>query len=237
MHAPGCQEMHDRIEENCEKLGMAMNKAKTQILCITTAINYQVRSAIKIGDEVRKSQDTLKILGFTFGRRPTMHAHIETIRRKYAARSWSLIHLKRAGIPKAVLCQVFSSMIRPVIEYASVVYHSMLCEDLNEEIERFQRSALKIIYGFKVSYSDALRLSGLQRLEKRREKLMLDFALKAEKDSRYGKWFPPHPTYNHNIRKPMKYVEAFANRDRLKNSPVIYMRKMLNQFYAVPGNT
>ena len=49
---------------------MLVNEAKTQLLCITSAINYDVRSEMCVGGNTITSADTLKIVGYTFGRRP-----------------------------------------------------------------------------------------------------------------------------------------------------------------------
>ena len=135
-------------------------------------------------------------------------------------------------LSKKTRCEIFACLVRPVIEYAAAVYEHMLNGDLSEDIERMQRMSLKTIFGRKVSYESALDQSGLPRMDTRRKKLALEFALKCEENPRYKRWFPPHPTYDHNVRAPLKYTEMFASKDRLKNSPVFRMRKILNEHYA-----
>ena len=78
-----------------------------------------MRSYITVEEEKIVSSDELKILGFTFGRRPTVRPHFEATRRKYAARKHSIRHLKKIGIKKEQLVRIYSNMVRPVIEFAS----------------------------------------------------------------------------------------------------------------------
>ena len=59
------EEFLNNVRVNCSERGMLLNDNKTQILCISTAINYEVRSFIRLQDGPRISSDTLKVVGFT----------------------------------------------------------------------------------------------------------------------------------------------------------------------------
>ena len=156
---------------------------------------------MRVNGEDLISGEKLKILGFTLGRRPTMRPHYESILTKYAARTHVIRHLKKVDLANQTLANIFCSMVRPIIEYAAQIYHHMLSDELSQEIEKMQRDVFKTIYGFETSYADALALSGLITLEKRREQLALNFALSVEKNPKYSDWFPPHPEYAYNVRK------------------------------------
>ena len=122
---------------------MLVNEKKTQLLCITSAINYDVRSFVRLPGEVRTSTDTLKVVGFTFGRRPGAAEHVKALRRSYGARSWAIRHLKRSGIGQETLVRIYCALIRPVLEYASPAFHTILTQQQSDELERFQRTSLK----------------------------------------------------------------------------------------------
>ena len=232
VRAPYCEKIHDIVAKNSRAIGMKLNSAKTQLLCITAAINYEVRSTIDIEGTQIVSGDELKVLGFTMGRRPTMRPHVEAMKKKYVTRTHVIRHLKKVGFANHKLTKILCSLIRPIIEFAAQVYHHMLTEELNEEIERLQRDVLKSIYGFDTPYSTALEISNLETLESRRKTLALNFALSLEKNAKFSSWFPLQGEYRHNIREKKKYKEEFALRDRLRNSPVFSMRRMLNDHYA-----
>ena len=118
--------------------------------------------------------------------------------------------------------------LRSAVEYCAATYHSMLNKDQSDRIEKLQMKALKTIYGWNRSYSDLLAASGLETLENRRKKLVDNFAVKTSKNNRFSHWFPSaHPT-GHNTRSTRPYLEEFSRTERLKNSPVYYMRRRLN---------
>ena len=148
--------------------------------------------------------------------------------KKYNARSWVVRHLKAAGVPNEDIIKVYTATIRSSIEYASAVYHTMLTTSQSEEIERMQRRCLKIIYGFRVSYREALERSGLLPMTERRIQAFTKFTNKTAASGKFDHWFPLQEKTNYNLRKTQKYVEFHANTDRLYKSPIFSMRRLLN---------
>ena len=80
---------------------------------------------------------TMKVLGFIFSNSPTAREHIVNVRKKFRQRFWTLWNLKRNGFTEEELVTVYKSSIRPVVDYLDVVYHSMLTDDLDEELDLF----------------------------------------------------------------------------------------------------
>ena len=56
-----------------------------------------------------------------------MRAHVKALTRKVRQRMWVLRHLRSAGFEDKDLVEVYTATIRPVIEFASVVYHPTRC--------------------------------------------------------------------------------------------------------------
>ena len=137
-----------------------------------------------------------------------------------------LRHLAKFGFGSDDLVQVYKSNIRPVIEYCSPVYHSLLTGEQAQKLERLQYQSLKCIYGLGKSYEDLLEESGLSRLSDRREEATLKFARKAEAGA-FGRWFPKRNA-SRQLRNEAVYHEEYARCDRLRNSPIYTMRRMLN---------
>ena len=81
IHAGKCQRFYDLVAKNAAAVGMKMNGLKTQLLCITSAINYDVRSFIYVDGQKITSGEELKLLGFYMGRRPRSDVHVREIRR------------------------------------------------------------------------------------------------------------------------------------------------------------
>ena len=218
------------VMQNARAIEMEVNPSKTQLLCITSAINYQVRSYIYSDGQKLLSGDTLKLLDYTMCRRPNSDQHITDIRRKYDIRAWILRNLRQAGVPPQRLVLVYCSLIRPVLEYPSVVFHSGLTEEASDRLERLQSASLRSIFGQGMSYSASLEQSGLTTLKERRNELLLNFANRAAGSERFSTaWFPETDETNYELRRTLKYKQELALRDRLLCAPIFKMRQLLNQ--------
>ena len=229
VHAIECQRIFERILANAGGIGMTINQKKTQFLCISVAIHSEIRSYITLQDSSHlENQDKLTLLGFAFGNRPNVNAHMDLIFKKFNIRVWLIRHLKRSGVPDTDIAAIFASTICSVIEYACPVYGPRLTTTQQGEIEKMQRRILKIIYGHKISYKKALKITGLQTMSDRRAKLCEKFTDKSVANQRWAKWFPLNLNNNYPLRKRLKYREDHATTNRLYKSPVYTMRRFLN---------
>ena len=57
----------------------------------------------------------------------------------------------------------------------------------------------------------------------------LNFAEKTAAKERFQDWFPKRVHNGVELRKELTYQEKFARTERLKNSPLFYMRRELNK--------
>ena len=87
-------------------------------------------------------------------------------------------------------------MLRPVFDYACVVYSSMINGRQSALLEQQQRKILKVIYGRKTSYSRCLEKAGIEKLSERRETLCRNFAIKLSASHAFKEWFPKNVTDN-----------------------------------------
>jgi hypothetical protein len=179
------------------------------------------------GDRVVSERRRVKILGFTFDNKPTVAAHIEETIKKTRRRYWVLRHLKNYGFTSEELVAVYQSLVRSVIEFCSVVYHSLLTDEQSKSLERLQLQALKCIYGYAgESYRSLLEKAGLEKLETRRLAAIDRFTDKCLKN-RFASWFP-HTRGRRSGRTCRPYEEKYACCDRLRDSPLYFMRRRLN---------
>ena len=134
-----------------------------------------------------------------------------------------------------LLVEIYKSSLRPILEFCSVVYHSMVLKEQSEALERLQRRVLRVIYCFEVSMEECFEKSGLETLECRRLKRMRKFAVKAAADENFSKkWFPTWENEHEiNLRHKKKYIEFGAKTNRLYNSPLHHMRRLLNEEAAI----
>ena len=128
------------------------------------------------------------------------------------------------------LHKVYITTIRPVLDFASPTYHSLLTVTQSNQIEALQKPAAKIIYGFNSSYQDIISSGRLALLSERRTQLCRDFARKASANPRFVKtWFPFKKEQGYKLRKPLIYEEFSHRTQRMSKNPVCYMRKLLNE--------
>ena len=140
-----------------------------------------------------------------------------------------LRNLKINGFNTEELIQVYKTMLRPVVDYGSVVYHSSLTDKQDELLDRLQTQALKCIFGPGLSAREMRARAALPTLRARREELCDKFANKCLGNDYFKHWFPEKTT-RRSSRRPdaEKYIEKTARCKRLFNSPLYYFRRRLN---------
>ena len=103
----------------------------------------------------------------------------------------------------------------------------MLTDKEDEQLERLQATALRYIFGFGIPYRELREKAARKTLRARRIDLCDKFANKCPLNDRIKHWFPLQAQARAS-RNPLKFKEEFARCDRLKNSPLFYMRRRLN---------
>ena len=129
------------------------------------------------------------------------------------------------------LVKVFTTQIRSLLEFGAVTWHPMLTIENSKSIERVQRSALAIILSPDYrSYDEALAKTDLERLDKRRITLSLNFAKKAAKHPVHSKWFSKQDVDTNMQTRSVKpsYKPVQARTNRLLKSPISYFTQLLN---------
>ena len=178
------------------------------------------------------SSDSLKLLGFNFTEAPNVEAHVKSLAKKVHLRTWSLINLKRAGVSNDDVLTIYKSIVRSVLDYASVTYNSLLTKEQEDELERLQRMCFRVIYGWEKPYSQLLQETAVTPLKERREELCLKFAEGCLEHDTFKSWFPLEPPKEHDLRATRKFAIPKFNCNRYDNSPLNYMRKLLNGKFA-----
>lgn len=215
------------ITRKAEEMGMVVNVAKTNLLTVSDSLNFRPKAFIIDSDGNRISSGTkMNILGFHLSDRPNINAHVEYTIKKMRMRYWTLYHLRKVGFTEPELVRVYQSMILPLADYCCPAYHSLMTDLQDQEMERVQIGALRSIFGYGPSANQLRSQANITTLRERRIKLTDKFAFKCLQSERFKKWFPLNETARG--RQAEKYKEFFAKCDRLKNSPLYYMRRRLN---------
>ena len=95
------------------------------------------------------------------------------------------------GAPIEDLKTIYILYVRSVLEHSSIVWHSSLTEENSADLERIQKSAVKIILGNQYKdYQSGLNFLQLDKLDDRRQHLCHRFALKCLKNEKTRNMFP-----------------------------------------------
>ena len=98
------------------------------------------------------------------------------------------------------LLVIYKCFVRSKLEQSASVWHSSLSKNNEDDLERVQKSALKVILKDKYrDYNSALKQLNIESLFDRRESLCLKFARKGLKLEQFKKMFP--------IQKPLHNME------------------------------
>ena len=136
------------------------------------------------------------------------------------------------------LKQIYISQIRSKLEQSAVVWHSSLTQKNENDLERIQKAALKVIMKDKYqNYSDALKTLKIKSLKGRREELCLKFAKSCLKMEKFKKFFPLNKKdHSMSMRKSEKFALEKYGSARYSDSALPYMKRLLNKYQDDKNN-
>ena len=147
-----------------------INPAKTESLLLSRKANKPVHPPIFMNDVQIAEVTSHKHLGVTLSNNCSWHEHIQSIKQK----AWQRIYLMRSFkyvLDRKSLEILYTTFIRPLLEYADVVWDNLTKAD-EDDLEKVQHEAARIISGATrlVSLSNLYIETGLESLKERRRK-------------------------------------------------------------------
>ena len=128
------------------------------------------------------------------------------------------------------LKKIYILQVRSKLEQSAVLWHYGLTEKNKIDLERVQKSALRIILGKRyTTYNDALKLLDIESLDDRRKSLCFKFAKKCLEVKKLKKMFPKKVEMHDMSKRNFEYYKV--NRTLTKrylNSAVPQMQRILN---------
>ena len=225
------QEWLNTINDWTMQHKMKINEKKTKTMIFNYTENYQCTTRLKINDVPIDVINSTKLLGTILSSDLSWDLNTSALVKKANARMELLRKVASFGTGVEDLKTVYIVYIRSLLEQSATVWHSSLTEENRSDLERVQKSAVKVILGNKYEdYQKALSKLDLENLNDRRDILCRNFALKSTKNPRTKKMFPVNEkTHTMKSRKPEKFKVFHANTSRYQNSSIIYMQKLLNE--------
>jgi len=124
---------------------------------------------------------TFKLLGLHLDASLSWTTHINTVCTKASNRLCFLKQLKRAGVPPDQLLHFYTTVIRPVLEYASAVCHYSITRAQSYQLESIQKRPVHrpivVSDNRGMSYPNVLYVANLNSLKDRRDRLSRVFSI------------------------------------------------------------
>ena len=126
----------------------------------------------------------------------------------------------------------YTLKIKSILMLGSVCFHSSLTKEQIRRLELQQKRSLTYILGSDYkSYSQALSLTSLPRLDTLREEACTKWALKAQADPQHSDLFPLNPS-TVDTRHRRKFKEYKCKGSKFYFSAIPAMVRALNSHYS-----
>ena len=220
----------ERISEWTDKKKMKLNSSKTKNIIFNYSKNYQFSTDLKLKNEVIETVKETKLLGTYITDDLSWDKNTKYIVKESNKRMSFLHKASKFTSSSSDLKKIYILQVRSKLEQSAVLWHFGLTEKNRNDLERVQKSALRIILGKRyTSYSDALKLLDMKSLEERRQFLCLKFARKCLEVKKLRKMFPKKLTMHEMSKRNFEHHKV--NRTLTKrylNSAVPQMQRLLN---------
>ena len=223
------QALTDRLSEWAAESKMVLNIDKCHAMHFSTAKKPFVLPDIKINGTSIPTIDETKLLGVTISNDLTWQTHVENMISKGSRALYMLHVIKKFQPPKDQLIKIYTTYIRPLLEYCSPVFHAGLTAQQAQQIERVQKRALKIIAGYDLSYRQILESLNLETLADRRQKLCLRLGKQILKSHVHRTLLPElRGTISGRSTRRQNTLQTFRCGARLRRSTIPLLTTLIN---------
>ena len=221
----------DTINEWTKSKKMELNERKTKNIIFNFTKKYQVSTRLSVNEKNIETFDSVKLLGTIVENNLKWEENTASLVKRAHGRMQLLRKVASFSSNTKDLLTIYKIFIRSVLEQTFTVWHSSLTRDLETDIERVQKCALRIILGKQYkSYKEACNIAGIEDLVARRTRLCLKFAKKCLHNPKMTQFFPQNCKKKNMItRHQEKYQVLNAHTERLKKSAIPYMQRLLNK--------
>ena len=186
-----------------EALNIELEETIKDKMIINESKNNTGPQNLKLNNKLIEPVDKIKLLGVYLTNDLKWSENTSNICKKVNQRLYLVRRLKHFGLQKDELTKAWTSMLRPITEYAVPLWHPGLTDGDKNKIEFLQKKALGIILGCVyidnkryynlnnniVSYEHALQKLSLSPLHERREVLTSKFAIDTARNVKHYDFF------------------------------------------------
>ena len=216
------QEAVDSLSRQSFLHDFQLNEIKCKELRICFCKTSPTLDPVKVNGRPLEVVSSAKILGLNVSDDLKWNVHIAELVKKASSRLFSLKQLKRSAVAPSELVLFYVTCIRSILEYACPVFHRALPSYLSDDLERLQKRAMKVIYPL-LSYTAALKESGLSTLHERREVISSKTfaAIKEDKSHKRHELLPKNTSGRYSLRNNRFFNLPKCKTERCKSSFII----------------
>ena len=223
------QDVTDAIYQWASENRMVINTQKSKVMHFYTAKKPLVLPDISINGNSIPISTTSKLLGVSISNSFTWQDQVDSIVAKGSRALYMLYIMKRFNIAQEDLLRVYTTYIRPLLEYCAPVIHAGLTASQAQQIERVQKRALHIIAGYDNSYRELLHKFQIDNLADRRQEMCLRLGKQMLKSPIHREILPPtRESISGRHTRHMNSLQPFCCSDRLRRSVVPLITSLLN---------
>ena len=225
------QDHLNRIQHWTNEKKMKLNVSKTKNIIFNFSRNKQFSTELKLNGEMIETVSETKLLGTVITDDLSWKKNTDKIIKEANKRMVFLHKISKFTTNKQDLKRIYLMQIRSKLEQSAVLWHSSITQKCEKNLERVQKSALRIILGGNyISYDNALKVLKLQSLKERRDTLCLKFANKCLEVPKLQKMFPRNLKYHGmDKRNPEGFQVQRGLTERMRRSAIPYMQRLLNE--------
>ena len=218
---------------------MTFNPSKSESIIFSRKRNTPNHPNVVMDQQPIQEVNSHKHLGLILSSDCTWYAHLEYINSK----AWTRIHVMRKlkfKLDRRSLQIIYFTFIRPILEYADVVWNNCTQYEIND-LEKIQNEAARIITGATklVSINSLIHETGWETLWNRRKKhkLLLFYKMKHHMSPDYlSSLVPPTigSTTNYQLRNSSNLLTLHANSQLYFNS---FLPSVIREWNELPEVT
>ena len=170
---------------------MMLNPKKTKNMTFNFTNKYKFSTRLKIDKETIETVPNTRLLGTIIEENLSWDLNTANVVRKANASMQILRRVASFGASDSDMKEIYILFVRSLLEQSATVWHSSLSQQNVSDLERVQKTALKIILGGRyTNYKDSLLKLDILSLSERREQLCLQFALKCTRNPKTKPFVP-----------------------------------------------
>ena len=209
------QEDLDALEEWETKWQMEFNPIKCETLHITNKRNH-IKTTYTIHSHPLKTSTTSKYLGLTLTPKMKFNTHINLATKK-ANSICTFLKRNIRSCPIKVKEKAYMSLVRPITEYAAIVWDPFTKENI-QKLEQVQRRAARFVlsdYGQNSSVTAMLEKLGWESLQQRRARAKATYMYRIVNNLVD---IPGHQYLKPSPRQELKFIQIQPRIDAYKYS-------------------